>query len=116
MIINGTDDTLVPYNGGEVQFFFRKLGKIKSVNDSYNKFFESNLCKQTVETTINKVDIFNAQSCKNKSEVILYKVNGGGHTWPGSKQLLPKFIVGKTNYDIDATQLIKKFFVKHLMD
>ncbi len=48
----------------------------------------------------------------NNSEVIFYTVRGGGHTWPGGKPM-PRFIVGETTQDIDATRLMWSFFMDH---
>jgi polyhydroxybutyrate depolymerase len=48
----------------------------------------------------------------NNAEVIFYSVAGGGHTWPGGKEM-PALIVGKTTPDIDATRLMWSFFTQH---
>ena len=47
------------------------------------------------------------------TEVILYAVEGGGHTWPGGFQYLPAWIIGKTSRDIDANEVIWAFFKRH---
>jgi polyhydroxybutyrate depolymerase len=44
--------------------------------------------------------------------VILYTVEGGGHTWPGGKHLA-EWVAGRTTDDINATQLMWEFFVEH---
>jgi polyhydroxybutyrate depolymerase len=49
-------------------------------------------------------------SCRDGAEVVLYAVEGGGHTWPGGLQYLPARIVGRTSRDIDASELIWGFF------
>jgi polyhydroxybutyrate depolymerase len=48
----------------------------------------------------------------NNAEVIFYSVAGGGHTWPGGKEM-PAVIVGKTTPDVDATRLMWSFFTEH---
>jgi polyhydroxybutyrate depolymerase len=35
-------------------------------------------------------------------EVILYEIEGGGHTWPGRYQYLGKWLIGRTSRDIDT--------------
>jgi polyhydroxybutyrate depolymerase len=46
-----------------------------------------------------------------QSDVALYRVEGGGHTWPGSGQQTARpIIVGRTSRDIDATDEIWRFF------
>ncbi|MHC5543321.1 polyhydroxybutyrate depolymerase, partial [Singulisphaera rosea] len=47
------------------------------------------------------------------SEVILYVIEGGGHTWPGGKARLP--LLGKTSREVSANDLIWEFFQKHPM-
>lgn len=47
------------------------------------------------------------------SEVVYYKIKGGGHTWPGATFNAPSDIFGKTTYDINATELITDFFMRH---
>jgi polyhydroxybutyrate depolymerase len=56
--------------------------------------------------------------CKNKAEVVVFRINGGGHTWPDSPitDRLEKngtWPAGKTNKDINATKLIWSFFEAH---
>jgi len=45
--------------------------------------------------------------------VVLYKVIGGGHTWPGAKQYLPVRTIGNTCRDFNASEVIYLFFSKH---
>jgi polyhydroxybutyrate depolymerase len=47
------------------------------------------------------------------SEVICYSIKGGGHTWPGAIYSGPSDLMGKTTEDIDATELISDFFLRH---
>jgi polyhydroxybutyrate depolymerase len=48
--------------------------------------------------------------CENDAEVVLYTIDGGGHTWPGGK---PLPFVGKTSTDVDATATMWAFFEAH---
>jgi hypothetical protein len=41
---------------------------------------------------------------------MLYRVNGGGHTWPGVENPLYELIAGETNEDIHASAAIWNFF------
>lgn len=50
---------------------------------------------------------------KESTEIILYAVEGGGHTWPSGYQYLNEKFVGKTSRDIDANEVIWDFFEKH---
>ncbi len=40
---------------------------------------------------------------------VLYRIEGGGHTWPGGAQYLPQRIVGRVARRLDATGLILDF-------
>ena len=45
--------------------------------------------------------------------MVLYRIEGGGHTWPGGKQYLPPGLVGRVCRDIDGTRTIFEFFARH---
>jgi polyhydroxybutyrate depolymerase len=47
------------------------------------------------------------------SEVVYYKIKGGGHTWPGASFNAPSDIFGSTTYDISATEQMADFFMRH---
>jgi polyhydroxybutyrate depolymerase len=57
------------------------------------------------------------ESCaggRDGTEVVLYAIEGGGHTWPGGYQYLPEFLIGKTCMDIKACEIIWDFFARHM--
>ena len=43
---------------------------------------------------------------------VLYRIDGGGHTWPGH-DALPEWWLGATTESIDATELMWSFFQRH---
>jgi polyhydroxybutyrate depolymerase len=45
--------------------------------------------------------------------VTLVALAGGGHTWPGGTQYLPKAIVGAVCPELDASRVIWDFFRQH---
>ena len=48
------------------------------------------------------------------SEVVLYTIDGGGHTWPNAPiNKLYAAIAGPTTQTVDATALIWDFFAQH---
>jgi len=47
------------------------------------------------------------------TEVIVCTIRGGGHTWPSGPQYFPAILVGKTNHDINASEVIWDFFSHH---
>ena len=50
--------------------------------------------------------------CKGGAEVLLYKMEGGGHTWPNGTPYLPR-LVGRTSRDVDFEVLVTAFFRRH---
>ena len=57
------------------------------------------------------IDVFIYQNCTENSSVVLYKMYGGGHTWPGwSEEWEFFFRNGPTNRDIIADVELWKFF------
>lgn len=120
LMINGTHDPLVPFNGGGVGFKRQRkpLGYVISTRNSVKYWVEVNGCKKdpdiypihdkdkTDGCTVEK-EVYSGG--KNGSEVILYTVLKGGHTWPSGRQYLPVNIIGKTNRDINACDVIWEF-------
>lgn len=52
----------------------------------------------------------------SRVDLILYTIEGGGHTWPGpepSTQYLPERLIGRACHDLNATELIWNFFQTH---
>jgi polyhydroxybutyrate depolymerase len=48
--------------------------------------------------------------CRDDSQLVFYRIEDGGHTWPGSPITLTAPWSGKTNGDISASKLIWEFF------
>jgi polyhydroxybutyrate depolymerase len=46
-------------------------------------------------------------------EVVLVRLDGGGHSWPGGAQYLPRMLAGRVCHDLDATAVIWDFFRAH---
>lgn len=123
LAINNTDDPLVPFEGGYI-YGIRKinLGKVLSANESIQFWVNRNRCSATPDVTEEPdTDPKDGTRVTRKqyvngiegTEVILYAVEGGGHTWPGGVQYLPAMVIGKTSRDFDANEVIWSFFKKH---
>ena len=53
-------------------------------------------------------------TCPNGADVMFYRVEGGGHTWPGSEfSKTIAGVVGVTTSSISANELMWKFFTEH---
>jgi polyhydroxybutyrate depolymerase len=49
------------------------------------------------------------------SDVVFYRVEGAGHTWPGSLMPLPAFLFGRTTHTFDAARTIWTFLSAHVL-
>ncbi len=47
------------------------------------------------------------------SDVAFYRVEGAGHTWPGSRFTLPALLFGRTSRTFDATRVSWDFLARH---
>lgn len=47
------------------------------------------------------------------SDVVFYRVEGAGHTWPGSRIALPSFVFGRTSRTFEAATVCWEFFAAH---
>lgn len=121
MHIHGTEDSIVSWKGGEVRVGIPGW-KILSVNATVRKWTSINGCSSSKETykldtyfdsTEVHSEIYN--NCKNETEVILYAVEGGGHTWPGiiRRKRLPKSAPDDTESNNHAEEIIWEFFERH---
>ncbi len=106
MQIHGTADDVVAYNGTE--------GVSIPVETLMNIWTDSYTCTTPGDTTviadINTADQTTAIridyiDCQDDLEVVFYKIDGGGHTWPGAA-----IDVGITNRDFVASEVIWEFF------
>ncbi|OIN97363.1 hypothetical protein AUJ66_03605 [Candidatus Desantisbacteria bacterium CG1_02_38_46] len=121
LIISGTDDPIIPWDGGYV-FKQPKRGKVISVPETVKYWVDYNGCSPTPTNTWQpdrdpqdgtrvRKEVYSKG--REGTEVILCAIKGGGHTWPGGQPYLPERIVGKTSRDIDANEVIWNFFKAH---
>jgi len=121
MYLNGTKDPLVPIDGGPVgaNLGFDR-GECISLADAaafwakWDKTAPTPRASQIPDrvddgTHIRK-DIYTTG--ENDTEVVVYRIEDGGHTWPGGSQYLPKMIVGRVTHQIDGSREIWKFLEK----
>lgn len=117
MIIFGDEDPFVPFNGGEISLWNIKRGKVVPVKEAVDFWVKNNNCNEEPEVTYLNKKMDNTKAIKyeynpkqNGAEVVYWLIEGGGHTWPGGWQYLPKFVVGATSREIIASEEILKFF------
>lgn len=108
MQIHGLNDFTVPYYGNllmqpieEVVGFWVKQNNCDSVA------VQTNVIDNDAADNSTAVRYDFDQNCTDGASVALYKINNGGHTWPGSTHLVSGAV---TNLDFDASAEIWKFF------
>jgi polyhydroxybutyrate depolymerase len=113
LAINGTSDPLVPYEGGMVGH----RGTVLSSPASAQFFATRDGCRAADtadEPDVDRDDGVRSHDrryrCPPRLAVELVTLDGGGHTWPGGPQYLPKVLIGPTSRDFDASERIWAFF------
>lgn len=119
-VIQGIDDPLVPFHGGGI--VRGRRGRIIDTDEGVRLWAEHDGCEREPRTG-SLPDTDPRDKCtvkwrswvhgRDNSEVKLYVIEGGGHTWPDGPQYLPALFVGRVCRDFDATQAIWEFFKNH---
>lgn len=116
-IMNGTKDPLVPYTGGAITAGKKVRDEVVSTAKTLELWRQRNGCaaepsaRTTIDTARDGMSVEKTEwrLCSG-APVILYRIVGGGHTWPGGKQYLPRFAIGRVNRDIDGAEAAWGFF------
>jgi polyhydroxybutyrate depolymerase len=116
-ILNGTDDPLVPYDGGRIKVGKRERDEVLSTDDTVEFWRSKNQCsaepgdEQIINTKRDRMEVRRTswERCE-LGPVVLYRIEGGGHTWPSGRQYLPRIVVGRVNKDIDGAEEVWSFF------
>lgn len=131
---HGTDDGYVGYDGGLGERAAnlpapdgsgRTLGELglevldepvgPSVPEIVAAWAQRNGCDATTSETVIAEDVvLISHDCPPGADAQLYRIEGGGHAWPGSAfsaQVEP--LVGRTTFSIDANEVMWAFFQDH---
>ncbi|HWR64199.1 MAG TPA: PHB depolymerase family esterase [Candidatus Thermoplasmatota archaeon] len=121
-VISGTHDPLVPWEGGLVGFPRNPRGIVLSVPESVLFWVSHNNCSSPPNSTVlpdrdptdhTWVQKDTYSNGANATEVTLYTIYNGGHTWPDGYQYFPESLIGRTTHDINANTVIWDFFSVH---
>ena len=119
MILNGTADPMNPYEGGEVALYglLGSRGTVLST-DATVRYFAQLAGHHGPPRIVHYPDVATHDHSSAElqiwrdgpgPEVVLLKVEGGGHTFPHPFHRFPR-IIGATNADLDAAAEIWRFF------
>ncbi len=107
---HGTAD-LVPYNGGKVWASPRPFPSVSTWTANWAR---RNRCGPNPIESVVAAEVTRLEytDCADDAAVVLFTVQGGGHSWPGGKQM-PEWLFGPTSRNIDATSQMWAFFREH---
>jgi polyhydroxybutyrate depolymerase len=117
----GNADPFVPYQGGQMIGSGPVL-PIVGIDTLVNFWKTNNSCYTTSRpisiadidsTDSSTVTLFSFSNCSCNSDISFYRINGGGHTWPGVEIPSYEIIAGQTNEDIQASVELWNFFNAH---
>lgn len=115
---HGTRDHLVPIGGPfQVTPFvtFHSVAETLRLWTEHNRASAQPTDVKTIDVADDRMKVvkstFRPLAGKAGAEVVFYKIEGGGHTWPGRPPGYP--MVGRSTDDIQANDIIWKFFQKH---
>jgi len=114
LIIHGTADPIIPYAGGPTFAGPGRETDFLGAEENAAFWAARNACEEAPvadasgngQTAVVRL----AYPCPDGVPVELYRIEGGGHTWPGRWDWIPAFIVGPTAQNLDATRVIWQFF------
>jgi len=111
-IINGTDDPIMPWIGGEIKVLWNRRGAVLSAQETFERWIKLGDCALPLTHMPKNQDTDDgtslvrhaARECKDGGEVRLYEILGGGHTWPGGSPYLTERLVGKVSRELNASE------------
>ena len=103
---------------GSLDSAIARYGGLMPVPELINFWTTHNHCPSTTPYTSLEPDKDPSDGTRVKkesygssnNEVVLYRIEGGGHTWPGGLPYAPSSVAGKISQDIDACELLWQFF------
>ena len=105
---HGTADRTVPYHGGTSWVAPVAFPDMPTWAADWAR---RNRCRPDPVESAVAADVTRQEytGCADDAAVVLYTVEGGGHSWPGGGPL-PEWLVGATSRSIDATSQMWAFF------
>lgn len=116
MQIHGTADIIVPYNGGDIAA--ETFGSFFPVEQIFRTWNNINDCQSVTTFSFPDAPVIDFSSvaaaevtdCNGDLKARFYRVQGGGHTWPGAPPVPLIDFIQPTNQDISASAEIWNFF------
>jgi poly(3-hydroxybutyrate) depolymerase len=113
LIIDGTEDPLVPYSGGNYK---PRRFSVLSAEESAKTWAKFDRCgekpaqdKIAAQKGGKETKTFTYTGCQGDAQVVLYSIKDGGNTWPGGEVFTTEREVGKTSDALSANESIWNF-------
>jgi polyhydroxybutyrate depolymerase len=116
LVLNGTADPLMPYDGGDIVVFGLNRGSVISTEATLERFSIVNGCsgRQTVavvdpapdDRVTPEHEVFTGCT----ADLALWRYVGGGHGWPGAGQYRAEGLVGIVAHRPTVNDLALEFF------
>ena len=108
---HGTADRATPYHGGKS---WVAPNAFPDIPRWVAHWARKNRCAPNPVDSVVAADVTRLEytNCAEEAAVVLYRIQGGGHSWPGGKPL-PEWLVGSTSNGVDATRQMWAFFREH---
>jgi polyhydroxybutyrate depolymerase len=116
VMFQGTLDRLMPYDGGDLS---QRRGRVLPAVTTASLFARVDGCadkpvdgaEPDTVTDGTRVRRSSYPGCREGRDVLLFTIEGGGHTWPGGPPVGRS--VGLVTRDLDATRVMLDFFDRH---
>jgi polyhydroxybutyrate depolymerase len=117
---NGADDPLMPWLGGEIEVAANRRSTVLSAQETFERWAQLGDCAlpnthmQFRDKSAKGTAVIRhvARDCIEGTEVRLYEIVGGGHSWPSGYQYLSERVAGKVSRDLNASTTIWEFLAK----
>lgn len=118
---HGTEDQYIPFEGGHGK---RSLENTQhrpvmetirlwvNINDTVATPLEEEIPDRFEDGT--RIVRYTWKAKHDKDNIVLYKIIGGGHTWPGRPHM--KLLFGSTTRELSANEIMWRFFSNHVKD
>jgi polyhydroxybutyrate depolymerase len=119
LFMNGTNDPITPVISGGIGL---AGGSNISTDSAIALWVNHNLCLPTIDSTtlpntslldLSTVTKYTYSFCRDSTEILFYKINNGGHTWPQENDTLHVPFTGACNHDFNGSSEIWNFFRTH---
>jgi polyhydroxybutyrate depolymerase len=124
MEFHSVDDPRAAYDGGSGPGHARLRGMFPPVEAGISRWASHNGCPPVPSVspaitgapgTLNEgqtLTVIRYGPGRQGSEVVLYKLTGAGHVWPGTTASLPR-LLGRPTTLVDANEVMWQFFAAH---